>query len=405
MHMVFSTECDHYFDWQSLGMMHSFITSGQKGKLTRLMACDKKDWPGTKIVQGDRMDTHIHKNWVHNPNNGDHYPAYNKPASIIDFMNNYPNITAEYIIFLDADMIIRNPVTIEHVGAKRGQPVAAYYGYLVGIFKENYMKIKSHIKNLDMAQQVGGFVVMHVDDLRKVAPLWLKYTEEVRTDSGNWGNTGDIFNNNGKSGPPWISEMYGYVYAAADAGVKHIVSSKFMLYPGYMPPHPDPWPLILHYGITYNIDEYAFDKHWHRSADFTTCPGVFPTPSLGARSAGAEMTWLLGEAAGRLFEKPMRKEQLPDAPRSPTRHRKEVALDAAWGLYEATKWWKETACGHAPIKASRLFFSLYACLSGGEPLDAEVPDYTRYSCKTGSNGVNHCRPFNDKELKTIPRGS
>ena len=29
---------------------------------------------------------------------------------------------------------------------------------------------------------------------------------------------GDIFNGNGKRGPPWISEMYGYVFGAAVAG-------------------------------------------------------------------------------------------------------------------------------------------------------------------------------------------
>ena len=54
-------------------------------------------------------------------------------------------------------------------------------------------------------------MVMHIDDLRRVAPLWLKFTEEVRQDKGNWGNTGDIFNDNGARGPPWISEMYGCV--------------------------------------------------------------------------------------------------------------------------------------------------------------------------------------------------
>lgn len=30
--------------------------------------------------------------------------------------------------------------------------------------------------------QVGGFTLMNVADLRRVAPLWLKYTEDVRFD-------------------------------------------------------------------------------------------------------------------------------------------------------------------------------------------------------------------------------
>lgn len=46
--------------------------------------------------------------------------------------------------------------------------------------------------------QVGGFTLMNVADLRRVAPLWLKYTEDVRFDpdvrpagwlsgAGKWG--------------------------------------------------------------------------------------------------------------------------------------------------------------------------------------------------------------------------
>ena len=139
----------------------------------------------------------------------DRYPAYNKPASIIHWLNNY-NVTAEIIIVLDADMILRNQFTAELVGATRGHPIAAHYGYLVGIFPENPMTVKAKVDNWRKAQQVGGFVVMHADDLRKVAPLWLSFTEEVRQDSGNWAHTGDIFNGDGARGPPWISEMSGY---------------------------------------------------------------------------------------------------------------------------------------------------------------------------------------------------
>jgi hypothetical protein len=29
---------------------------------------------------------------------------------------------------------------------------------------------------------VGGYTLMHREDLRRVAPLWLKYTEDVRFD-------------------------------------------------------------------------------------------------------------------------------------------------------------------------------------------------------------------------------
>ena len=78
-------------------------------------------------------------------------------------------------------------------------------------------------------------------------PRWLYWTEEVRQGPDSWANTGDIFNGNGKNGPPWISEMYGYVFACAEAKVNFKVSNDVMLYPGYQPPK-EPWPAVLHYG-------------------------------------------------------------------------------------------------------------------------------------------------------------
>ena len=54
--------------------------------------------------------------------------------------------------------------------------------------------------------------MMHIEDLRKFAPLWLSKTEEVRNDREHWATniTGDIY------GKGWISEMYGYSFGAAE---------------------------------------------------------------------------------------------------------------------------------------------------------------------------------------------
>ena len=153
------------------------------------------------------------------------------------------------------------------------------------------MKVKARVPSVENAQQVGGFTVMHREDLERVAPRWLYWTEEVRQDPDSWANTGDIFNGNGKNGPPWISEMYGYVFACAEARVDFKVSNDVMLYPGYQPPK-EPWPAVLHYGITYHVDEYAFDKHWYMGGgprnDFTACPGQYrlrQTPGRNRRSS------------------------------------------------------------------------------------------------------------------------
>jgi hypothetical protein len=121
-----------------------------------------------------------------------------------------------------------------------------------------------------------------------------------------------------------------------------------MLYPGYQPPA-EPWPAVLHYGITYNVDDYAFDKHWYMGSDFTSCPG-------------------------RIFNKPMLPEELNNKPGSVEYRRKTVALTVADTLYEATKWWSGHHC------------------------NSTLPDMPRqsYTCSTMSNGVISCREIKDK---------
>jgi len=346
LHTVFSTECNSYFDWQSLGLMYSHRKVQQMGGFTRLMACDKNPPPGVHIVP----DTHVHPNYAVHPRTKDSYAPYNKPYSIKHWLLNVKP-TANYIIVLDADMVFRKAITAAMLGVEKGRPVSAHYGYLIGVFKENLMKVKERVPNVDKAQQVGGFTVMHREDLEQVAPRWLYWTEEVRQDPQSWSNTGDIFNANGKSGPPWISEMYGYVFACAEVGLNFKVSNNVMLYPGYSPP-PEPWPAVLHYGITYNVDEYAFDKHWYMGqSDFTTCPG-------------------------RVFNKPMLPEELSVEPGTVEYRRKTVALTVAQSLYEATKWWSGTFCGET------------------------LPDPPRqsYSCsKDASNGVVVCQEVQGKQ--------
>jgi peptidyl serine alpha-galactosyltransferase len=124
IHTIFSTECNRYFDWQSLGLVHSARAVGQAGPITRLMACNECASPETPVLPpasrrcpspapaagrsasdtlrqpsarrsrspllaspnydtGIDADTHTHPNWAVHPVTGDRYSPYNKPASIV----------------------------------------------------------------------------------------------------------------------------------------------------------------------------------------------------------------------------------------------------------------------------------------------------------------------------------
>lgn len=69
IHTVFSTECTRYFDWQTVGLMHSFHTSGQPGNITRLLSCTEKD---LKQYKGrDLAPTHYVPSMSMHPLTGD----------------------------------------------------------------------------------------------------------------------------------------------------------------------------------------------------------------------------------------------------------------------------------------------------------------------------------------------
>lgn len=337
VHTVFSTECTAYFDWQSLGLYDSWRRVGQRGKFTRLMACDDARPKGLDIVP----DTHVHPNYATHPVSKDRYSAYNKPFSIKHWLE-HVDVEADFIIVLDADMIFRAPMTVDLLGVRRGAPVSALYTYLIGTLPENHMGVKARVPNVEKTQQVGGFTVMHREDMRALAPRWLHWTEEVRNDPDSWANTGDIYNDNGKYGPPWISEMYGYVFAAAEVGIEFQVHDDFMLYPGYMPPRDARFPVVLHYGLTFNVLDYAFSKHWYHG--FT-----------------------LGCPDQELFQRPPDPSALRT--RGMLRRRDEITLHCAWGLYNATRGYAMERCG---VK------------------DPRDPPKKSYACRKDSLGVLTC---------------
>ncbi|CAM9000015.1 unnamed protein product [Rhodiola kirilowii] len=268
IHTVFSTECSTYFDWQTVGLMHSFNLSGQPGNITRLLSCTDED---LKKYRGhDLAPTHYVPSMSRHPLTGDWYPAINKPAAVLHWLN-HADIDAEFIVILDADMILRGPITPWEFNAARGRPVSTPYNYLIGCDNE---LAKLHTRNPSACDKVGGVIIMHIDDLRKFAMLWLHKTEEVRADKEHYSRniTGDIF----ESG--WISEMYGYSFGAAELNLRHLISSEILIYPGYVP-EPGVKYRVFHYGLEYRVGNWSFDKaNWRNTDLINECWANFPDP-------------------------------------------------------------------------------------------------------------------------------
>ncbi|KAH0461096.1 hypothetical protein IEQ34_008671 [Dendrobium chrysotoxum] len=294
IHTLFSTECSPYFDWQTVGLIHSFHLSGQPGNISRLLSCTDED---LKNYKGhDLAPTHYVPSMSQHPLTGDWYPAINKPAAVLHWLN-HVETDAEFIVILDADMILRGPITPWEYGAERGHPVSTPYEYLIGC--DNVLA-KIHTRNPGACDKVGGVIVMHIEDLRKFALYWLHKTEEVRADKAHYATnfTGDIYSSG------WISEMYGYSFGAAEVdsralmnllqrfvvfafittllhfllNLKHIVRRDILIYPGYVP-DPGVNYKVFHYGLRFTVGNWSFDKaDWRTTDVVNTCWAKFPEP-------------------------------------------------------------------------------------------------------------------------------
>ncbi|XP_073119444.1 peptidyl serine alpha-galactosyltransferase [Henckelia pumila] len=268
IHTIFSTECSPYFDWQTVGLVHSFHRSGQPGNITRLLSCTEED---LKQYKGHNLaPTHYVPSMSRHPLTGDWYPAINKPAAVVHWMN-HVKVDAEYIVILDADMIMRGPITPWEFNAARGHPVSTPYDYLIGCDNE---LAKIHTSHPNSCDKVGGVIIMHINDLRRFAMLWLHKTEEVRADVAHWSRniTGDIY----EAG--WISEMYGYAFGAAELNFRHVISNKILIYPGY-DPEPSVNYRVFHYGLDFRVGNWSFDKaQWRHANVVENCWSKFPNP-------------------------------------------------------------------------------------------------------------------------------
>ncbi|KAI8102669.1 hypothetical protein M9434_005468 [Picochlorum sp. BPE23] len=297
VHTAFPAECGQYFVWQSLGMVYSHRKAGQPGPLTRIVSCTEEQWDQMPEEDKSLVNSHVAPSYTHHPRTGDIYPAYNKPVAVIDFLAR-TDVKEDYVLIIDADMIIRRPFVPEELGASKGWAISAHFGYMKGVANE---LADTHIPEVHpredslagpigrKSDDAGGFTLMSTQDLRRVAPMWLKFTEDVRADPEAWHLTGDAYSK--KPGDkPWISEMYGYSFACAKANVWHKTPQSLMLYPGYATSEP---PHVLHYGLLWQVHspekEYSFDKHWHFGFDPFMCPpwnleeekpkgGIFPHP-------------------------------------------------------------------------------------------------------------------------------
>jgi len=249
-------------DWQSAALYQSWIDVGSPGQITRLLSCTEEEYARYENV--DMLPTHKTADYSR-IDVRDEYSAYNLPGSIFNWTKSSNFTRKKFVVKLDADMILRKAFTIREIPCELGVVAGGYYGYLSGV--KNGMAEMFVTKQVEKRlAQVGGWEIFARTDLQKAAPLWFEFTQKVRQDKRVWWpykGTGDSFITE-EHPRPWISEMYGYVFGTAQAGLNHNENNNVQIYAGAKP-----WndkvadAFVIHYGLYMKgPDLYEWDKHF-----------------------------------------------------------------------------------------------------------------------------------------------
>jgi hypothetical protein len=165
MHIVFSTDCSFFQDWQTLAVFHSATVIGQKGKITRIAsgcAEDKqKELEQLYSVLFPQYSAHFTPDFKLDEKTKKKYDFYNKPYGLHHWLQhaNPPVPDGTVVILIDPDMILLRPFTLDFANNPfkifmdgfntgnteelpkrigKGHPVAQLYGLHAPWTKDNH---------------------------------------------------------------------------------------------------------------------------------------------------------------------------------------------------------------------------------------------------------------------------
>jgi hypothetical protein len=193
---VFSVDDSNYQAWQAEWLAWSFDRVRQPGRLTRL-------WSGAGTPTTVVPDTFQTRSYSPHPITGDDFACYNKPFALDDWLRSTPS-TDETILLTDPDFVFLRRVSTT---VEPGYPIAQRMLYL-DVHKHSTI-VQRHCRVPDEVQSIGFPILIHRIDLEILTPLWVAKTEAIRNDSVVREEAG------------WLAEMWGYVFAAAEFGIRH----------------------------------------------------------------------------------------------------------------------------------------------------------------------------------------
>lgn len=303
IHVIFSTDCGSFQDWQALLLFHSAKAVGQEGHITRIASgCDEdKKIALTQLYRKLYPNYYVHftPDFKHDPKSNKKYDFYNKPYGVQHWLEHASPPVRDGVIvaLIDPDMIFVRPLTTKISGVRdvlssnpvkksdyfdyisRGRPVAQQYGLGAPWVNDNHKKFNrryicgEHSPCLDVPSEaqgaqsysVGPPYIMEKTDLHRVVNSWTKFVPRVY-----------------EGYPYLLAEMYAYSMAAAHEQLPHLRLDHYMvsnvdaggegwqwvdslddacMAPEYGIYYEDkPMPTLVHYCQGYSFGDFVFQK-------------------------------------------------------------------------------------------------------------------------------------------------
>mmetsp|Transcript_19465 Transcript_19465/g.23299 ORF Transcript_19465/g.23299 Transcript_19465/m.23299 type:complete len:528 (-) Transcript_19465:155-1738(-) len=254
-HTVMTTNGSVYVNWQSQIMYYFFK------KFKALQGPDGDMGGFTRLLHGepDALMDEIPTVVVERLNKEYGFVVLSRPNAFVQWLNKV-EIEEDYILMAEPDHIILRPIPNLMVGDK-----AAAFPFFYIAPKEFPDLIQKYVgpigkRNVAKMDPVGNSPVMiHKNDLKKVAPTWADLAVKMKTDpeaDKAWG---------------WVLEMWAYTCAAQIEGVKHDLIPKLAAQP--------PWDQTLD---GFYILHYTYGNDFNEKGVFT--PGKFGAWRFDKRS-------------------------------------------------------------------------------------------------------------------------
>jgi len=249
VHVVFSTDCSGFQDWQTLVVFHSATVVGQLGPITRIASgCDsQKQAVLTALYKKLYPNYHVHftPDFKHDKKSNKKYDFYNKPYGMEHWLENaMPPIQENVVIALiDPDFVFLRPLTTKIAGESnliitsvnaakesfekiiRGKPVAQQYGLGAPWANDHHVHFNrtkicgAHSPCLEPDQSfaarhysVGPPYMVEKSDMLRLTKAWTSFVPVVY-----------------EGYPHLLAEMYAYSMGAAHERLPHLQVDHYMV--------------------------------------------------------------------------------------------------------------------------------------------------------------------------------